>query len=168
VHELEAERNRLTLQMDNFREKISEAKEQNAATAFAAEEARRTHEIEIDDLERKNRYDLEDIRDQHRIEIDRLRRDAISIEEDIRRETRDELDRLIRTHREALEELEGRLKRELNDERVFRTRQDDEHRVLVANTWVGSKNSRSPGTDASTRPPAPERGHGHWQEATRG
>jgi kinesin family protein C1 len=117
VADLEAERNRLMLQMDNFRERLSEANEKAQEASFAAEQERRNHEIEIDDLERKHRHELESATSQHKEKIYELNREAATTQEELQRESRNEIDRLIREHQKALEEVQSRLNSELEKEK---------------------------------------------------
>ncbi|KAE9964094.1 hypothetical protein BLS_008654 [Venturia inaequalis] len=126
VAELDAERNRLTMQIDNFRDQLSAANEQTREASLTAEQDRRNHEIEVDELERKHRYQLEDLESQHKRVIHELERNAASAQDAIRRETRDEIDLLIRSHNELLAEVKSRLTGELEQERAERKREVDE------------------------------------------
>ncbi|QDS74807.1 hypothetical protein FKW77_002258 [Venturia effusa] len=126
VAELEAEKNRLTLQIEHFHNQVSEANEQAREASLVAEQGRRNHEIEIDELERKHRYQLEDLDSQHKREVHELERKAATVQDEIRRETRDEIDQLIRSHNELLAELKSRSKAELEQERAERRQEVDE------------------------------------------
>lgn len=121
--ELDAERNRLTLQMDNFREQLSAANERTKEVSFAAEQDRRNQEIEVDELERKHRYQLEDLENQYKKNLHELERKNAAILEDLRREKRDEIDQLIRSHKELQTELESRMNGELEQEKAERKRE---------------------------------------------
>lgn len=124
--ELEAEKNRLTMQIDNFREQLNAANEQTREASTAAEQDRRNHEIEVDELERKHRYQLEDLDSQHKRVIHELERSAASAQDAIQRETRDEIEQLIRSHNELLAEVKSRLTGELEQERAEHKREVDE------------------------------------------
>ncbi|TID14714.1 putative phospholipid-transporting ATPase [Venturia nashicola] len=126
VAELDAERNRLTMQIDNFRDQLSAANEQTRKASLAAEQDRRNHEIEVDELERKHRYELEDLDSKHKRAIHELERNAASAQDTIRRETLDEIDQMIRSHNELLEEVKSRLTGELEQEKAERKREVDE------------------------------------------
>jgi hypothetical protein len=108
----------LSKENDNFREQLSDLRDENSGLAILQTELQRNHEIEVDDLERKHRHELENMRDGHRREVDRLRRDTSDEEDTARRQHRQEIDELNRRHRQELEDLEKRYKDELNEEKV--------------------------------------------------
>lgn len=109
--------------MDNFREQLSAANERTKEVSFAAEQDRRNQEIEVDELERKHRYQLEDLENQYKKNLHELERKNAAILEDLRREKRDEIDQLIRSHKELQTELESRMNGELEQEKAERKRE---------------------------------------------
>lgn len=111
------------MQMDNFREQLSAANERTKEVSFAAEQDRRNQEIEVDELERKHRYQLEDLENQYKKNLHELERKNAAILEDLRREKRDEIDQLIRSHKELQTELESRMNGELEQEKAERKRE---------------------------------------------
>jgi hypothetical protein len=138
VHELEAIRDQLTASNAVLKHQIEEQKSHLSSAAIDNEEARRRHEIELEDIQRKSQRDFEEFLDQHRKEIDRIRRDAEDGETHMKRQAQEEIEDLLRAHRQELEDLERELTAELEEEKVslfYRApSQNIQHRILIVSS----------------------------------
>jgi hypothetical protein len=77
---------------DNLREQLGELREENSGLVMIHTELQRNHEIEVDDLERRQRHELENMREEHRKEVDRLRFEYSTEDDTVRRQHRQEVD----------------------------------------------------------------------------
>jgi kinesin family protein C1 len=111
------------MQGDVLRKQLDQLKEEFDSTKLQATMDSRTHEIAVDDLERKHRNDIEDVRSEHRRQVDQIQRAATADEETLRKMTRDDIDRLSREHRDEVDRVQRELKAELEDERSRRIRE---------------------------------------------
>ena len=122
VTELEQMRLQLSTANHAMSVELEDVKTKYSSTTIALEEAKRTRNIEMDDLGRRHRNEMEDARDEHRKETEKLRRERQDEQDRWRREAQEELERLQRQRREDLAEQERNLKSELEDERSKRLR----------------------------------------------
>jgi kinesin family protein C1 len=116
--DLEAIRRSLEASISTLRTEKEEIKLRATELAFTAEQTRRLHDGELDDLQRKQRHELDDVREEHRREIERLHRAATNDEESVRKQAKDEVETLLRNHQQELADLEKQLKSQIEEERV--------------------------------------------------
>lgn len=111
---------------------LEDLKAKHSTTHMALENAKRVHNIEVDELARRQRNETDDMRDQQRKEIERLRRESQDETERIRKRAQDEEDRLNRLRRDELADQERRLKSELDEERSQRLKEVQELTTQLA------------------------------------
>ncbi|KAF2714549.1 kinesin-domain-containing protein [Pleomassaria siparia CBS 279.74] len=126
VNELETIRTQLTTMNDELRSDLKDTKSYMATANMELESTRRTHSFEVDDMRRKNRNDMEDLQDKYRKEADRIRKENEEAAEKVRKDFETQIDKLIKMHSEELDVIQKKLKVEVEEERIRRTREAQE------------------------------------------
>ena len=119
---------------ENLSTELDDLKGKYSSTSVALEDAKRTYNLDMDDLTRKHRNEMQDLQDDHRREADGIGRDLQS-----------EVDTLSREHMKELTELEQKWKAEVDNEKTQRTRDVQE----VEARWAREKQNAE--LDAGTR-----------------
>lgn len=109
---LETRNSGLQITNDSLQAQVEDTKSRLHKAQADVEESKRQHKYELDDVTRKHRNQTEDLQDELRRANDRLRREA-----------EEETGRSQRAHRDALAELEQRLRAEIEDEKDRRLRE---------------------------------------------
>lgn len=109
-----------------------------SSTTIGLEDSKRAHSLDVDDIRRRQRNDMEDLRDRNRQDEERARKDSLDELEKLSRKHADEItsmelrlkggaqeeiDRLRHTNADEVALLDGRRRKELEEEQQRRTRE---------------------------------------------